>query len=233
MTPDAALIIPCFNERGRAEPFLRELLDTCPDTLVVTVDDGSSAPLGPSNHPRWICLGYETNRGKGHAVRFGWNWILEHQPAMEFLGFGDADGAVSVSEIARLLAIFRQSSSGLLIGSRVRMLGRHVHRQAIRHYTGRIYATLASLLLDLPSYDTQCGCKWIRRPVWEDVAGDLIIDRFAFDAELIVRVCRKGHAVVEQPVDWEEKSGSRVRLFRDSWNMGRDLWELRRSLHGS
>jgi dolichyl-phosphate beta-glucosyltransferase len=233
MTPDAALIIPCFNERGRAEPFLKELLDSCPDLLVVTVDDGSSSPIGPSNHPRWIGLGYDTNRGKGHAVRHGWNWVTQNHPTMEFLGFGDADGAVSASEITRLLGIFRQSSSGLLVGSRVRMLGRKVHRQALRHYTGRIYATLASLLLDLPSYDTQCGCKWIRRPVWEDVAGDLVIDRFAFDAELIVRVCRKGHRVVEQPVDWEEKTGSRVRLFRDSWNMGRDLWELRRSLHGS
>lgn len=233
MSPLSALIIPCFNERGRAGAFVHDLLESCPDVLVVTVDDGSSAPLGPSDHPRWTALSYSPNRGKGHAIRYGWNWAAEHHPTMKFYGFCDADGAVPAREVRRLYDLFQHSNDGLLAGSRIRMLGREVERQTLRHYIGRVYATFASLLLGLHSYDTQCGCKWIRREAFLAVAKDLVIDRFAFDAELMVRVMRKGFRVREEPVDWKEQSGSRVRLFRDSWIMARDLWELRRSLHGS
>jgi len=233
MPPHTALIIPCLNERGRAEGFIHEVLEACPEVLVITVDDGSASPLGPSDHPRWVCLSYPTNRGKGFAVRHGWNWATENHPGVDILGFCDADGAVPAGEIQRLLGLFTASDAGLLIGSRIRMLGRNVERHPSRHYIGRIYATLASLMLDLPAYDTQCGCKWIRRAAYDAVAPGLVIDRFAFDAELIVRVLRKGFAVREEPVDWQEKSGSKVRLLRDSWAMWRDLRELQRSLHGS
>lgn len=233
MSAPTALIIPCLNERGRAEGFIQGVLQTCPGVLVVTVDDGSTAPLGPSDHPRWTCLSYPDNRGKGHAVRFGWNWATANHPGLEILGFCDADGAVPAPEIQRLLGLFAASDAGLLVGSRIRMLGRNVERRAARHYIGRIYATLASLMLKLPAYDTQCGCKWIRRAAYDAVAPDLAINRFAFDAELIVRVLRKGFAVREEPVDWEEKNGSKVRLLRDSWAMWRDLRELQRNLHGS
>jgi glycosyltransferase involved in cell wall biosynthesis len=230
---DSAIVIPCYNERARLPDFWRELRDANPRSWVIAVEDGSTDRLEVPEDERSRVLSYPENRGKGHAVRFGWNWVLEHCPEVRMLAFCDADGAVPAREVARLLDLFRASDGDALLGSRICMLGKEVRRNPFRHYLGRCFATYLSLRLDLPAYDTQCGCKLLRAHAYRAVAGGLRVDGFSFDVELILRLRERGFRLREEPVDWQEKGGSKVSVWRDSWRMLGEINRLRKAVHGS
>lgn len=224
----AAIIVPCLNERARFPAYAAALARACPGTLIVSVDDGSREPLRTEDAPEAIRLAYPENRGKGHAVRHGWDWVIAHHPEVELLAFADADGAVPAAEIARLLQLAAQTTPGLLAGSRVAMLGRSVRRRPLRHYIGRIFATLLSLRLGIVVYDTQCGAKVVHRQAYQAVRPQLEIDGFCFDAELIAHLLDAGFPVREEPVDWHEQGDSRVHLLRDGCRMLRELDRIQR-----
>jgi hypothetical protein len=108
-------------------------------------------------------------------------------------------------------------SIDVVLASRVALLGRDIHRSAFRHYTGRVFATFASLVLAKPVYDTQCGAKLFRRTDALDASiGEPFRSRWAFDVELLGRLERAGvppRCFWEEPLlVWHDVSGSRRTL---------------------
>jgi putative flippase GtrA len=95
-------------------------------------------------------------------------------------------------------------------------LGRHIERSTLRHYLGRVFATAASVALNLPVYDTQCGAKLFRatpriRKLFEEPFGS----RWVFDVEMIARYLTSGGTVqglYEYAVpSWRDVAGSKVK----------------------
>jgi glycosyltransferase involved in cell wall biosynthesis len=98
------------------------------------------------------------NRGKAEAVRQGTFRAFQRGPV--FAGYWDADLATPLKELSTFLdAMHARPQLLIALGSRVKMLGRSIERRSVRHYGGRLFATLASITLRVPVYDTQCGAK--------------------------------------------------------------------------
>jgi glycosyltransferase involved in cell wall biosynthesis len=196
--PDLALIVPCYNEASRLdEDAFVQFVTTHPGVRLVMVDDGSvdgTADLleriRAAAPDAVTILRLAPNRGKGEAVRAGIVAAIAGDPAV--VGFFDADLSTPLGAIDDFLAVLKgRPDVEFILGSRVLLMGRDVKRRAWRHYLGRVFATGASLALDLPVYDTQCGAKMLRVNA---ATGTLFAtpfrSRWIFDVELIARYLR-------------------------------------------
>lgn len=189
------IVIPCFNEADRlqSEAF-SSFASTHSHVHLHFVNDGSTddtsavlAGLAEKIPGQMSFQSLTRNSGKAEAVRLGLLSALDASP--DFLGFWDADLATPLEAVEDMLEVFdRRPCLEWVIGSRFRGLGRRIERHAPRHYMGRVFATVASNLLRIPVYDTQCGAKIFRAtPQLRDILADPFLSRWYFDVELIAR----------------------------------------------
>jgi len=224
--PDVCLVVPCYNEaaRLRIADFLAHI-DGDPRSCLCFVNDGSTDDtasaldqLSKSRPGRIFVVTLTRNSGKAEAVRHGVN----HVAAMNrfaLVGYWDADLATPLSELAPMLdALARAPECQLVLGSRWRRLGSDIHRSAIRHALGRVFATAASLALDLPVYDSQCGAKVCRAASIGVLFGEPFTTRWLFDVELLARLRNHGsvqQSAIELPLTkWRDVGGSRLRWMQ-------------------
>jgi dolichyl-phosphate beta-glucosyltransferase len=161
------VVVPCFNEERRLDE--RAFLDLAgSDRLrLLFVNDGSTDGtavlldrLARANQAIEV-LELPHNLGKAEAVRQG----LRHAVAAgaDLVGYFDADLATPGGELLRMVQILETRGELMAVfGSRVARLGSRIERSPVRHYSGRVFATVASVALGVAVYDTQCGAKVFR-----------------------------------------------------------------------
>lgn len=223
-----AIIVPCYNESMR---FIgQEFIDYAKDNkevYFIFVDDGSTddtkekiSVLCRSNPEQIMCLSLQKNHGKAEAVRHGFLQAIE----MDFanIGFWDADLSTPLRFINRFCELLDNHGITGVMGSRVKLLGRRIERRALRHYVGRVFATLASLVLGIAVYDTQCGAKvFAVNNDLKRVFSKPFRVKWTFDVEILARykLIYKDiqpniveNTFVEYPLEqWIHVSGSKVR----------------------
>jgi glycosyltransferase involved in cell wall biosynthesis len=240
------LVIPCYNEAGRlqAQPFL-QFVAANRDARLVFVDDGSTdataavlADVASGGGTRITTLTLPRNVGKAEAVRQGMLTAIKGAP--DLVGYWDADLATPLAAIRDLLDEFdHYPAVDIVMGSRVNLLGRHVERRPLRHYTGRLFATAASLALGVAVYDTQCGAKLFRaNAALTSILSTPFPSRWTMDVELLARYFaatgrqNPGDRVHEVPLQvWRDIGGSKMRLgqgIRAFWELAA-IWRQRRA----
>jgi len=226
--PKTWLVVPCYNE-GERLPVAKfeEFLRRQPEVKMCFVNDGSRdhtaevlRRLAERNDDRVVVLNLQRNHGKAEAVRRGVLHAIALEPAA-YVGYWDADLATPLEELPRFLAAAEEYEDlVVLCGCRLKRLGAVVQRRWRRHLLGRLFATIASTILRLPIYDTQCGAKLIDVRLARRIFATEFISAWCFDVELLARTVAAfggreqaaGH-IVEIPLrKWCDVAGSKLRL---------------------
>lgn len=219
------IVIPCYNEAERLKKaeFTVFLCQT-KDIDLCFVNDGSKdnseeilKNLVATMSDRMNLVSYPDNKGKAEAVRQGMLYVVGLKK-YEAIAFADADLATPLEEIKRLIDIFmREEQTIMVMGSRIERMGIVIQRKLYRHFTGRIFAGLVSLMFHLNAYDTQCGAKVFASNIVGEAFSEPFLSHWLFDIEILLRL-RNNHPdyndiIHEIPLDvWVEQGDSKIRF---------------------
>jgi len=221
-----SIIVPAYNEEKRISTTLETLVgrfsESC-EILVVSesVDDTDDLVTNFSKTAPLVRLITSDRRlGKGGAFKKG----FEHSRG-EVVLLLDSDLPVFLSDIENILSSIGETdvavASREIEGTRIL-----VYPPLARVFAGKVYAKLVNVLFNLNVKDPQCGCKAFKRGVLEKVLPLVESNSFEFDTELLLRSKKMGYKIKEIPVNWSYRPDSKLNLFEDTINMGRDVLKL-------
>jgi len=241
--PSLSLVIPAYNEAARISDTVSAVLAFLAaqpyPTELILVDDGSvdgTADLSRAALTGTVATKIVTipHSGKAVAVRAGMAAATLDQVA-----FCDADLATPLSfvnELRRALA----DGADIAIGSRQGVGARRLGEPFYRHVMGRVFNWLVRGLVLPGIQDTQCGFKLFRRDVAEEILGRALLYAVphrlagprvtAFDVELLAIARHLGYRIAIIPVVWTYGERSKVHPLRDTWQNGRDVFQVRLNL---
>lgn len=227
MTISVSIVVPAYNEGVRLGETLPKILDylsnNLPQSELIVVDDGSTDStsavareiFSTAQQVRTSVLSYQSNLGKGRAVRLG---LLASRGEVGL--FSDADLSTPITETPKVVEPILSGECDLAFGSRAldrTLIG--VHQPWRREQGGRIFNLVVRLATGLPFWDTQCGFKAFRMSVCRPIIEGATVDRFGFDVELLYIAYRAGLRLKEVPVRWDHNEGSKVNVASDSVKM--------------
>ena len=228
--PFLSVIVPAYNEEPRIVDTLGKVVDYLSSQSytweAVVVDDGSTDATASlvrtfaQSHPNVHLVGVP-HGGKGWAVNRGMLWA-----SGEYRFLCDADLSMPIHQLSRFLPP-ENCQFDIAIGSREISGALRIGEPAQRHLMGRVYNLLVRLLAVPGLADTQCGFKCFRGHVAEEVFPLQRLYGFAFDVEILFLAHKRKLRIKEVPIDWYYRPASKVRPFRDSLSMSRDILRIR------
>ena len=231
-----SVVIPAFNEEKRLprtlESIDRYLGKQDYNYEIIVVSDGSTDKTcdvvrGFSPKIKNLKLiDNKTNKGKGYVVRQG---LLA--AAGKYRLFTDADNSTSIDQIEKAWPEFK-GGYDIVVGSRdIKGAVLSPPQPWIRNvFLGEGFKLFRKIIIGLWGIeDTQCGFKVFSEEVVQNVLPRCLIDRFAFDPEILVIASKMGYKIKEIPVVWKNNLESKVK-FKSIIKMAIDLIKIRLNL---
>ena len=217
--PDLTVVVPSYHDgaaiRENLDRLRRALDSTGLEWEVVLVVDGDVDTYRealPCRGPRVRVLGYDSNRGKGFALRYGIS-----QARGELVTFIDSDMEIAPEEIGRMARLLDLYDADVVVGSKRHPLS-EVEYPRLRRLQSLGYQLLIRALFRVRVRDTQTGLKLMRREVAERVLDVALVKRFAFDLELLaIAWCFGFRRIIEAPVRIDYRFASTTNLRSVFW----------------
>jgi len=199
-----SVVLPVYNESEEIAESLRHvssyLASEFPDHEIIAVDDGSTDGSADvlerltASIPHLKVVRYTPNEGKGMAVRRG-----AEAASGEWLAVVDSDLELPIEMLHEFFEVQRKTHSHVVVGSKYHP-DSVVRYPKVRRRLSRGYGFGIRWLFALPVSDTQVGFKLFDRRSVAAVAPCLVVNRFAFDVELLVLLRDLGVKFGEAPV---------------------------------
>jgi glycosyltransferase involved in cell wall biosynthesis len=185
-----SIIVPTHNQEKTIYKDIKRIYETMEKTRwefeIIVVSDGSSdktlqeAQKLARKKANLQAIGYETNRGKGYAVRYGMA-----RAEGDFIAFIDSGMEIDPNGISMILEHMQWYEADIIVGSKKHPVSKVRGYSFIRRIYSWGYHVLTKIFFRLPLGDTQTGLKVFRRKVLEKVLPRIVVKKFAFDVELL------------------------------------------------
>jgi dolichol-phosphate mannosyltransferase len=229
----ALVIIPTYNERENLGPITSAVLAAEPRVDVLVVDDNSPDGTGvladelAAKEPRLRVLHREKKEGLGRAYLHAFRWALEHD--YQYVIEMDADFSHDPKYLPGLIDAAMSGGADLVLGSRYVEGGGTVNWGVLRQLISQGGSLYARSILGVRVRDLTGGFKCFNRRVLEGINLDEVVSTgYGFQIELTYRALKKGYAVKEVPIVFEDRrvgqSKMSRKIFVEAMTM---VWKLR------
>lgn len=199
-----SVVMAAYNEADTIERIVERVQAVDLEKEMIVVDDGSTDGTGEilgrlaQMHANLTVLRQETNRGKGAALRRGFEAAQG-----EVIIVQDADLEYDPQDYHALLRPILDGRADVVYGSR--FLGGPHRVLLFWHYLGNKFLTLlCNAFSNVNLTDMETCYKVFRREVLEGL--ELCEDRFGFEPEFTIKVARRHWRIYECPISYYGRS---------------------------
>jgi glycosyltransferase involved in cell wall biosynthesis len=225
-----SVIFPAYNEvdylQTAVEKTVQTLNEFSSSYEIIIAEDGSTDGTAERSeelaqkYPHMRHIHREERQGRGKALNNAFK-----QSCGEVIVYMDLDLATDLKYLKPLVEAITIEGYDLSTGSRM-LPESIVERSLRRRLTSKTYNFFVRHLLGSELKDHQCGFKAFKREPTLQLLDEVAARHWFWDTEILVRAQRKGYRVKEIPVEWKSASGTKVNLFKDSYNMGKQVLQL-------
>lgn len=192
---------------------------------VVVVDDGSGAAYADifraleekQADGRLKLLRHEVNRGKGRALKTGFEYIKGVACENDGIVTVDADGQHLPEDVRRTVEAWKASPASLVLGSR-----RFTGKVPFRSRSGNaITRSVFAVTTGVRVYDTQTGLRAFSVKYIDELLG-IKGERYDYEINQLLHATKHSIPIIEVPIETVYVDGNRsshFNAFRDSWRI--------------
>ena len=213
-----AILIPCYNE----EQGIAKVLDNIPHSTldkhgfeaeVIVIDNNSSDRTAEVARDKGAHVVFEFAKGKGNAIRKGFNCI-DHDTS--YVLMLDGDNTYDAREMLRLIEPLTSDFCDVVVGSR---LGGKITEKSFKaqnHVANWAYTFLVRCFYHANVTDVLSGYFAWRRDVIVNMRDHLQSDGFSIEMEMISKMVKLGYSIYSVPITYNIREGeTKIESLKD------------------
>jgi glycosyltransferase involved in cell wall biosynthesis len=187
-------ILPAYNAARFLTDVVGEIRRLHPDLRVLVVDDGSADTTAETARQAGAeVLVHEVNKGKGEALKTGYQWAQDQN--LDWVFTMDSDGQHLPAEMQGLLDAALEQKCDVIVGTRMAQVQ---NMPWIRLKTNQFTSWVISRLAGQFIPDSQNGYRLYRTDCLRGVK--LKTKRYDSESEILVRLSRRGFRIGSAPI---------------------------------